>query len=80
MLKDVPLKRGRELQLADGFELLLQHQTMYAFEFEGQRYDVGTPGGLLKASVELALARPDIGDEFREYLEKLKLDQFHSPR
>ncbi len=60
--------KGGEIQLTDGLKLLLERQTAYAYEFEGVRYDAGTPLGLLKASVETALKRPDIGAEFRQYL------------
>jgi UTP--glucose-1-phosphate uridylyltransferase len=44
---------------------------VFAYEFEGKRYDAGTTMGWLKASVELALERPDIGPEFRTYLQGL---------
>ncbi|MDP6102176.1 MAG: UTP--glucose-1-phosphate uridylyltransferase GalU [Dehalococcoidia bacterium] len=60
-----------ELQLTDGLGILLQSQQMYALHFQGDRYDVGNPLGLLKASVELALQREDIGPDFMEFLEQL---------
>ena len=60
-----------EIQLTDGMGLLLQEQPMYALRFEGVRYDVGNPLGLLKASIELALQRDDIGPALMEYLELL---------
>ena len=47
---------------------LMAEQEVYAYRFEGKRYDAGTTMGWLKASVELALERPDIGAEFRSYL------------
>jgi UTP--glucose-1-phosphate uridylyltransferase len=46
---------------------------MYAVEFEGKRYDTGDKLGFLKATVEFALARPDLAGEFREYLKGLAL-------
>ena len=46
---------------------------MYAVEFEGKRYDTGDKLGFLKATVEFALARPDLADAFREYLKGLRL-------
>jgi UTP--glucose-1-phosphate uridylyltransferase len=46
---------------------------MYAVEFQGKRYDTGDKLGFLKATVEFALARPDLGDDFREYLRALKI-------
>ena len=62
---------GGEIQLTDGLSLLLKQQKIYGYEFQGTRYDTGSPLGLLKASVELALKRSDIGERFREYLRQL---------
>ncbi len=70
-LEATPPGKNGEIQLTDGLSLLLQRQVVYAYEFEGRRYDTGTPLGFLKASVELALDRPDIGPAFREYLKGL---------
>jgi UTP--glucose-1-phosphate uridylyltransferase len=63
-------KRG-EIQLTDGLRTLRKQRPMYAVEFEGKRYDTGDKLGFLKATVELALARPDLSDEFRAYLKGL---------
>ena len=60
-----------EIQLTDGLDLLLKSQQMYALRLQGLRYDVGNPLGLLKASVELALQREDMGPDFMEFLEQL---------
>jgi UTP--glucose-1-phosphate uridylyltransferase len=65
--------KGREIQLTDALALLLTEQPVYAYLFEGRRYDTGRPLGLLQASVELALRRPDIGPDFRRYLRSLDL-------
>ena len=65
--------KGGEIQITDGLRLLLQRQAIYGYEFEGTRYDTGNKLGFLKASVEMALKRPDLGDEFRQYLKSLKL-------
>src|SRR5919109_3558931 len=65
-----PDKRG-EIQLTDGLRALRQRQPMYAVEFEGKRYDTGDKLGFLKATVEFALARPDLSDAFRAYLKEL---------
>jgi UTP--glucose-1-phosphate uridylyltransferase len=73
-LQETPPGKGREIQLTDGLQLLLQRQAIYAYEFEGTRYDAGNPLGFLRASVELALRRPDIGGAFRAYLKGLDLD------
>ena len=65
--------KGREIQLTDALALLLTEQPVYAYLFEGCRYDTGRPLGLLQASVEMALRRPDIGPDFRRYLRTLDL-------
>ncbi len=65
--------KGGEVQITDALSLLLQQQPMFAYQFQGRRYDTGRPLGLLKASVELALQRPDMGAEFRRYLRGLDL-------
>ena len=64
---------GGEIQLTDAIAALMEEQSVYGYEFEGIRYDAGTTMGWLKASVELALARPDLGPEFRTYLAGLTL-------
>jgi UTP--glucose-1-phosphate uridylyltransferase len=65
-------KRG-EIQLTDGLRTLREQRPMYAVEFEGKRYDTGDKLGFLKATVEFALARPDLADAFRAYLKDLRL-------
>jgi UTP--glucose-1-phosphate uridylyltransferase len=60
-----------EIQLTDALRLLRARRPMYAVEFEGRRYDTGDKLGFLKATVEFALARPDLSDEFRSYLKTL---------
>jgi UTP--glucose-1-phosphate uridylyltransferase len=65
-------KRG-EIQLTDGLRTLRKQRPMYAVEFEGKRYDTGDKLGFLKATVEFALARPDLSGAFREYLRSLKI-------
>jgi len=64
---------GGEIQLTDAIEALMQEQAVYGYEFEGIRYDAGTTMGWLKASVELALERPDLAPEFRQYLKTLEI-------
>jgi UTP--glucose-1-phosphate uridylyltransferase len=64
---------GGEIQLTDAIEALMEEQGVYGYAFEGQRYDAGTTMGWLQASVELALARSDIGGPFREYLRSLDI-------
>jgi UTP--glucose-1-phosphate uridylyltransferase len=72
-LEQTQLGAGGELQLTDGIEALMQEQAVYAYEFEGIRYDAGTTMGWLKATVDLALNRPDLGPEFRDHLRTLDL-------
>ncbi len=64
---------GGEIQLTDAIADLMEEQAVFAYEFEGIRYDAGTTMGWLKASVELALLRPDLAAEFRTYLRDLQL-------
>ncbi len=62
-----------EIQLTDGIRRLLRAQPVYAYKFEGARYDAGDKLGFLKATVELGLGREDLGGEFRQYLKSLDL-------
>ncbi len=73
-LEQTPRGAGGEIQLTDAIEALMAEQDVYAYAFEGVRYDAGTTMGWLKASVELALQRADIGTEFRHYIAGLDLD------
>ena len=72
-LEQTPHGAGGEIQLTDALEALMEEQDIYGYAFEGVRYDAGTTMGWLKASVELALQRPDIGPELRRYLAGLDL-------
>jgi UTP--glucose-1-phosphate uridylyltransferase len=72
-LEQTPRGAGGEIQLTDAIEALMQEQSIHGYAFEGTRYDAGTVMGWLKASVELALARPDLGVEFADYLRGLHL-------
>src|SRR5689334_22192381 len=64
---------GGELQLTDGLKHLLRSRPIYGYRFEGTRYDAGDKLGFLKATVEFALKRYDLGDEFRAYLKSLHI-------
>jgi UTP--glucose-1-phosphate uridylyltransferase len=64
---------GGELQLTDAMRNLLQQERMWAYVYEGKRYDTGDKLGFLKATVEFALQREDLGGPFREYLKNLDL-------
>jgi UTP--glucose-1-phosphate uridylyltransferase len=71
-LSETKLGAGGELQLTDGMKLLLKKEKMYAYVYDGQRHDTGDKLGFLKATVEFALKREDLGKSFREYLKALK--------
>src|SRR5271163_2337461 len=62
---------GGEIQLTDGIARLMQREAVYAFEFEGTRYDCGNKLGYLQATVEFGLKHPSLGGEFAAYLKKL---------
>jgi len=63
---------GGELQLTDGIKALLQHEKVYGFHYEGKRHDAGEKLGFLKATVQFALEREDLGPKFREWLQQQK--------
>src|SRR5277367_1119551 len=62
---------GGEIQLTDGIARLMQREAVYAFEFEGKRYDCGSKLGYLQATVEYGLKHPSLGSEFSKYLKEL---------
>jgi UTP--glucose-1-phosphate uridylyltransferase len=64
---------GGEIQLTDGIAALMKHEKVYAFRYEGKRYDCGSKEGFLQANVELALANAELGADFRRYLRSLEL-------
>ena len=63
---------GGEIQLTDGIASLLRREKVFAYRYEGKRYDCGSKDGFLQANVELALAHPELGPAFRSYLGSLK--------
>jgi UTP--glucose-1-phosphate uridylyltransferase len=74
-LERTPLGTGGELQLTDGLRgLLSAGERIYGYTFEGKRHDTGDKLGFLKATVEFALKRPDLGPDFAEYLRSLKIE------
>ena len=62
---------GGEIQLTDGIAGLLKHEKVFAYRYDGKRYDCGSKEGFLQANVELALSNPELGPEFRTWLKKL---------
>lgn len=71
ILEKTPFGKGNELQLTDALQGLMAVEGMHAYEFEGRRYDVGDKMGFLQATVEFALSRDDIKDDFKAYLKNL---------
>lgn len=67
--------KGGEIQLTDALRVMARNGNVYAYNFTGKRYDTGNKLGYLKATVEFALRRPDLGPQFREYLKKLLADE-----
>ena len=68
MIEGVKPGAGGELQLTDAIKALLLHEKVYGFHYEGKRHDAGDKLGFLKATVEFALKRDDLGPPFREWL------------
>ena len=68
ILENTKPGKGNEIQLTDALETLIKHEAMYAYDFEGRRYDVGDKLGFLQATIEFALRREELRDGFIEYL------------
>lgn len=66
--------KGGEIQLTDALRVMAKNGNVYAYNFKGKRYDTGNKLGYLKATVEFALRRDDIGPEFRQYMKSLLMD------
>ncbi len=75
ILKVQPDSKG-EIQLTDAINILIKEEPVYAYEFSGLRYDAGTKLGFLIATVEMALRRKDLGEEFKQYLINIDLSEF----
>ncbi len=73
MLERITPGAGGELQLTDAIRALLQYEKVYGFCYEGTRHDAGDKLGFLKATVEFALKRPDLGPAFHQWLKELPL-------
>ncbi|WP_270659131.1 UTP--glucose-1-phosphate uridylyltransferase GalU [Paraclostridium bifermentans] len=68
--------KGGEIQLTDALKVLGEHEAIYAYNFEGRRYDVGDKLGFLEATIDFALKREDLGNEFMEFLKtKVKSEE-----
>ena len=73
LLENITPGAGGELQLTDGIKGLLKTENVYGYTFEGIRHDAGDKFGMLKATVDFALKRDDLGPPFREFLKSLSL-------
>ena len=71
ILSETKPGKGGEIQLTDALKVLAQREAVYAYDFEGKRYDLGDKLGFLQATVEFSLRRADLGADFRSYLKKL---------
>ena len=65
--------RSGEIQLTDGLRALVARRRLLGYAFEGLRYDAGQKLGFLKATVDLALKRGDLGPDLREHIRSLRL-------
>lgn len=71
MIENTPPGKGNEIQLTDALKKLNEQKEIYAYEFEGKRYDTGDKLGYLIATVEYALRNEELSEDFRDYLKKL---------
>lgn len=71
LLSETKPGKGGEIQLTDALKVLAQREAVYAYNFEGKRYDLGDKLGFLQATVEFALRRKDLGADFKKYLQSL---------
>ena len=71
ILENTKPGKGNEIQLTDALLELIKHEAMYAYDFEGRRYDVGDKLGFLKATVDFALKRPNLQNDFIQYLREV---------
>ena len=71
VLEETPPGRSGEIWLMDAFDRLLKREKVYAYEYEGERFDTGQPVGLLKASLYVAMQRDDLRPEIESYLRSL---------
>ena len=70
-LEETPRGAGNEIQLTDAIDTMLKKEAVYAYEFEGTRYDCGSKLGYMQASVQYALKDKEINDDFKSYLASL---------
>jgi UTP--glucose-1-phosphate uridylyltransferase len=73
LLEETKPGAGGEIQLTDGIKALLKEENVFGYTFDGKRFDAGDKFGMLQATVEFALKRPELGDKFRAYLKGLDI-------
>ena len=76
ILENTEPGKGGEIQLTDALKVLAQREAVFAYDFKGKRYDLGDKLGFLKAQVEFALRRDDLGGDFKTYLKELAASEF----
>ena len=69
ILENTKPGKGGEIQLTDALKTLISQEAMYAYNFEGKRYDVGDKLGFLQATIEFALKKEELRDDFIKYLD-----------
>ena len=74
ILENLPCGKDGEIQLTDALKRLSKKEAMYAYNFEGRRYDVGDKLGFLEATVDFALKKDELRDDFMKYLRKVSLE------
>ena len=74
MLEQVKPGAGGEIQLTDGIAALIEYEAIFAYQFDGIRYDCGSKMGYLQATMGYALKHPEVGESFRAYLSSLNCD------
>ena len=77
ILENTEPGKGGEIQLTDALKVLAQREAVFAYDFKGKRYDLGDKLGFLKAQVEFALRRDDLGGDFKTYLKELAASEFN---
>lgn len=71
ILEKLPPDSGGEIQLTDAIKIMNQTQAVYAYQFHGQRYDIGNKVGFIRATIDFALQRQDLRDEIIRYLKEV---------
>ncbi len=72
-LENTEPDKGGEIQLTNALKILLREEPVYAYEFEGDRYDAGEKTGFIKANIAMALKRPEMRRELKRFIKSLKL-------